>query len=92
MGVAGSGAVGASYRAFSLDRAVWFFGTSVEADMDKAEAEASDRFKNSKSKNAEKQKAAAVNRARQDVLNNYLQIKSPEKGKFAEPVKTRKRG
>lgn len=76
-----------AFIALAFDRAVWTFGTSVEADMDAAE-QAMNRGKN-------KPKAQAVAHARQKVLDNYLNIgkarEVTEKGRYRDPALSRNR-
>jgi hypothetical protein len=68
--------------AFMLDRAVWSFGTAVETDMDEAEA----RLKKGKSQ----PKPAVINRARQKVLDSYLEIgkarEVTQTGRYRDPA------
>lgn len=86
MGLAPSGEHGrddaANFVAFAFDRAVWTFGTTVESDMDEAEQRMS-RGKN-------KPKADAVARARQRVLDSYIDIgkarEVAEKGRYRDPA------
>lgn len=76
-----------AFIALSFDRAVWTFGTAVEADMDAAE-QAMSRGKN-------KPKAEAVSRARQRILDSYLDIgkarEVTEKGRYRDPALSRNR-
>ena len=78
-----SGSASDRFRAVCFDRAVWTFGTTVEADMDEAEKglgpKAKDRQKNA---------------ARQRVLDQYLFIgERPTAGRFRDPAAmTRRRG
>lgn len=76
-----------AFIALAFDRAVWTFGTAVEADMDAAE-QAMNRGKN-------KPKAEAVSRARQKVLDNYLDTgkarEVAEKGRYRDPALSRNR-
>lgn len=72
-----------SYLAFSIDRAVWTFGTCVEHDM--AEAENDPRLKN-----ATREQLIA---ARQHVFDLYMDTEEdepvkapPPKGRFADPM------
>lgn len=70
-----------SYHAFSLDRAVWTFGTAVEADMEAAE-------KHLPKKASESMRALS----RQRVWDSYMGIdtaKTP--GRFADPAKAKRR-
>jgi hypothetical protein len=65
-----------------IDRAVWTLGTSIEVDMDAAEA----RLKKGKSQ----PKGEIVNRARQKVLDSYLEIgkarEVTQKGRYRDPA------
>lgn len=78
---------GKAFVAFAFDRAVWTFGSSVDNDMDEAEA----RLKRGKSN----PKAETVARARQRVLDNYLNIgkarEVTEKGRYRDPALSRNR-
>ena len=77
----------ADFVAFAFDRAVWTLGTAIESDMDEAERMMT-RGKN-------KPKAEAVARARQKVLDNYLDIgkarEVTEKGRYRDPALSRNR-
>lgn len=60
-----------------FDRAVWYFGVSVEADMD----EASDAMPDAK--------AAMKTHVRQRVLDKYLNPdQRPAKGRFRDPARS----
>lgn len=70
-----------SYHAFSLDRAVWVFGSAVEAGMDDAE-------KHLPKKASESMRALT----RQRTWDSYMGIdtaKTP--GRFADPAKSKQR-
>lgn len=75
-------ATGRDFLALAFDRAVWTFGTAVEQDMDEAEQ------RMSKGKN--KPKAEAIARARQRVLDSYLNVgkarEVTEKGRYRDPA------
>lgn len=80
-----------SRLAFSLDRAIWFFGTSVVADMDAAESELTDRDP--------KAKSPALRAVRLSVFNKYMDDSSerepgirPTPGRFADPRATMQAG
>lgn len=67
-----------AYLAFCLDRAVWYFGTSVEADMDAAEEELGENPK-------QQQREAA----RLKVFQRYMDdptTTTPPKGRYADPL------
>lgn len=64
-----------SVEAFYFDRALWLWGTRIEAEMDKAE---------SKVKSKNRNMAAA---ARNQVLNSYIRPKGEKnKGVFRDPA------
>ena len=76
-----------SYLAFAIDRAVWTFGTCVEADMH--EAESDPRLERAGVKRAE------IVAARQRVWDEYMSVPEysqepvkapPPKGRFADPA------
>jgi hypothetical protein len=76
---------------FSLDRAIWFFGTSVVNDMDTAEAEITERDP--------KAKSPVLRAARLAVFNKYMDDGSerdkgsrPTPGRFADPRATMQAG
>lgn len=67
-----------AYLAFCIDRAVWYFGTSIEADMDEAEEELGPEAK-----------APARKDARLKVFRKYMddpQTTTPPKGRYADPM------
>lgn len=63
-----------SVEAFYFDRALWLWGTRIEAEMDKAAA-------NVKSKNK-----ALPTAARNRVLNSYIRPHDKDKGVFRDPA------
>lgn len=71
-----------SYMAFSIDRAVWLFGISIEHDMDQAQN--SPRL--GKTPTGEQMTAA-----RQAVYEQYMNVTdiipvTPPPGRFADPM------
>jgi hypothetical protein len=65
-----------------MDRAVWYFATCLNEDMDKAERALGDT-----------PKAHEIEKARQAVYNEYvppedLETTTPPKGRFADPMLT----
>lgn len=67
---------------------MWTFGTKVESDMDKAEADMDSRTRG-------KADTAAKTRERQRVLDDYLKLSNedrPTKGRFADPAARVNRG
>jgi hypothetical protein len=73
-------ATGNEYQRFCLDRAVWYFGTSIESDMDAAEEQ--------KEKELGKRSSPdQLKIARQRVFDAYMNTTSEvQKGQFADPV------
>lgn len=76
------GVAAESYLAFCVDRAVWYFGTSLESDMQEAE--------NALDVKANREQRIA---ARQRVFDAYMQEPgdesspaAPPKGRFADPM------
>lgn len=64
------------YLAFCLDRAVWYFGSCLEADLDDAEMALGNAPKRNQ-----------IINARRRVLNEYLALPSePVKGQYADPA------
>jgi hypothetical protein len=78
---------GTDLVAFLLDRAVWTFGTSVEKDMDEAEAQIS--------RGKTRPKPERVAQVRQRVLDSYLDLgkarEETTKGRFRDPALSRNR-
>lgn len=68
-----------SIKRFYFDRGVWLFGTKVEAALQQAEQQAR--------KNKKKTSQAAVNMARQQVLDKMLKIPAERRAKrFKDPA------
>lgn len=68
--------------AYALDKAVWTFGNAVDSDMDQAEARIS--------RGKTKPKPEVIARARQRVLDEYLNVgkarEVTEKGRYRDPA------
>lgn len=88
LGIGGSGRADASFRAFSVDRAVWLFGSAIESDLNEAEEKVDRQYKNAKGKGAAEKTSKAKAKARQQVLDKYLNVGpvADAKGKFADPA------
>lgn len=67
-----------SYEAYCFDEAVWYFGTTLTNELDKAEQAAQSRGK--KRSSADKGEAA-----RKKVLSRFLDEKGSNEPKFADP-------
>lgn len=73
--------VSGSFRAFSVDRAVWTFGTAVEGAMDDAEKVLGN-----------KAKPAMITQARQRVWDQFMGINAAEvPGRFRDPATSARR-
>lgn len=80
--VLSDGNPGISFIALCFDRAVWTFGTAIESDMDEVE--------NQMSRGKSKLKPERIAHARQQVLDNYLNVgkarEEAQKGRFRDPA------